>query len=211
MRRSVHPMNHIVKLCVRHYTIASQLTGKLAALKRYNALEIPANFFQEAMARLREKYLNVSLDTVLHPASLAAQQAATEQTGKAARALASSNDDPIIMARGMPKVIRHQLLMADLIKQAREFVAATAEKESQEFREELEKSLVYFQLRPHLSEAFKENMSDQVIFVERGSGPSGLAKQFLDEIDRIEPRLGSRNGQWDHEAICRRTEARPRE
>jgi hypothetical protein len=39
------------------------------------------------MERLRNKFLSVSLDTVLHPASLSAQQAATEQKDKATMAL----------------------------------------------------------------------------------------------------------------------------
>ena len=59
--------------------IASQLTGKLAALKRYNALSIPPDYFLEAMGRLRDRFLNVALTSVLHPASPAAQVAATEQ------------------------------------------------------------------------------------------------------------------------------------
>jgi hypothetical protein len=66
--------------------IASQLTGKLAALKKYNGLEIPRGYFAPAMERLRNKFLSVSLDTVLHPASLSAQQAATEQKDKATMA-----------------------------------------------------------------------------------------------------------------------------
>src|SRR5262249_4859794 len=65
----------------------SQLTGKLAALKEYNGLEIPKGYFSPAMERLRNKFLSVSLDTVLHPASLSAQQAATEQKDKATMAL----------------------------------------------------------------------------------------------------------------------------
>jgi tetratricopeptide (TPR) repeat protein len=56
--------------------IAKELTGELAKLKRYNALRVPAEYFDEAMGRLREKYLNVPLDAVLHPASSTAQQAA---------------------------------------------------------------------------------------------------------------------------------------
>jgi tetratricopeptide (TPR) repeat protein len=60
-------------------TIASQLTGKLAALKGYNALNIPSDYFFDAMGRLRGKYLNVPLKAVLHPASPSAQRAATEQ------------------------------------------------------------------------------------------------------------------------------------
>ena len=59
--------------------IASQLTGKLAALKRYNGLSIPPEYFLEAMGRLRERFLNVPLTAVLHPASPSAQVAATEQ------------------------------------------------------------------------------------------------------------------------------------
>ena len=59
--------------------IASHLTGMLAALKRYNALSIPPEYFLEAMDRLRGRYLNVPLDAVLHPASPSARRAATEQ------------------------------------------------------------------------------------------------------------------------------------
>jgi tetratricopeptide (TPR) repeat protein len=59
--------------------IASQLTGKLDALKRYNGLSIPPEYFLEAMSRLRERYLNVPLTAVLHPASQSAKLAATEQ------------------------------------------------------------------------------------------------------------------------------------
>jgi hypothetical protein len=60
-------------------TVASQLTGRLVALKRYNALSVPAEYFMEAMDRLRNRYLNVPLDAVLHPASPSAQRVATEQ------------------------------------------------------------------------------------------------------------------------------------
>ena len=59
--------------------IANQLTGTLADLKRYNALGVPAEYFMEAMERLRQKYLNVVLDAVMHPASQAARQAAEGQ------------------------------------------------------------------------------------------------------------------------------------
>jgi tetratricopeptide (TPR) repeat protein len=60
--------------------IASQLTGTLAPLRKYNALRVPAEYFDEAMDRLRSKFLNIPLDAVLHPASQAAAKAArTEQ------------------------------------------------------------------------------------------------------------------------------------
>jgi tetratricopeptide (TPR) repeat protein len=64
-------------------TIASQLTGPLAALKQYNALRIPPDYFDAAMERLRTTFLDVPLTAVLHPVSLSAQQAAIEQKAAA--------------------------------------------------------------------------------------------------------------------------------
>src|SRR6476661_1423866 len=50
--------------------IADQLTGKLAALKEWNAIEIPsARYFSSEMERLRRRFLNASVDAVLQPAS----------------------------------------------------------------------------------------------------------------------------------------------
>ncbi len=60
-------------------SIASQLTGTLAPLKSYNALPVPAEYFGEAMERLRTKFLNVPLNAVLHPASPSARQAARDE------------------------------------------------------------------------------------------------------------------------------------
>ncbi len=61
-------------------TIASQLTGKLASLKHYNAMTVPPDYFEAAMAKLREKFLNVPLDAVLHPASTCCSRSAPSQT-----------------------------------------------------------------------------------------------------------------------------------
>jgi hypothetical protein len=67
--------------------VAGQLTGKLAELKKYNGLEIPGvRFFSSEMERLRNKFLNVEVDAVLHPASDSAQQVAKEQKDKATMA-----------------------------------------------------------------------------------------------------------------------------
>ena len=54
-------------------------TGRLKDLSRYNGLAVSAAYFACAMKRLREKYLNVSLDAVLHPASPRAVEAARKQ------------------------------------------------------------------------------------------------------------------------------------
>jgi lipoprotein NlpI len=59
--------------------IAEQLTGRLAALRHYNGLSIPPEYFLEAMGRLRDRYLNVPLSAVLHPVSVSAQQTTTAQ------------------------------------------------------------------------------------------------------------------------------------
>jgi tetratricopeptide (TPR) repeat protein len=74
-------------------TIANQLTGKLASLKRYNALDVPASYFMAAMERLRERFLNVPLEGVLHPASLAAQEATESQQAAAATAPAVQEEE----------------------------------------------------------------------------------------------------------------------
>jgi hypothetical protein len=63
--------------------IASQLTGKLAALKHYNALSIPPEYFAEAMDRLRGRHLNLPLDSVLHPVSIFAERAAKQEQAAA--------------------------------------------------------------------------------------------------------------------------------
>ena len=47
--------------------ITSMLNGKLAPLKHYNGMTISVEYFEAAMTKLREKFLNVSLDAVLHP------------------------------------------------------------------------------------------------------------------------------------------------
>jgi tetratricopeptide (TPR) repeat protein len=73
--------------------IGSQLTGDLEALKGYNGLRVPPEYFTEAMGRLREKYLNVPLDAVLHPASLSAKRAAKEQQAVAATAPAVQEEE----------------------------------------------------------------------------------------------------------------------
>jgi tetratricopeptide (TPR) repeat protein len=74
-------------------TIASQLTGALADLRRYNGLSIPADYFLEAMGRLRDRYLSVPLTAVLHPASRPAQRAATEQKAAAGAAPAVEQEE----------------------------------------------------------------------------------------------------------------------
>jgi hypothetical protein len=57
--------------------------GTLEALRHYNGLRVPVDYFSEGMVRLREKFLNVPLDAVLHPVSPSARQAAEDQRAAA--------------------------------------------------------------------------------------------------------------------------------
>jgi len=66
--------------------IADQLTGKLALLRKYQALSVPVEYFAEAMDRLRTRYLNIALDAISHPASPPAQEAAKTQQAAASSA-----------------------------------------------------------------------------------------------------------------------------
>jgi len=63
--------------------IAQTLTGKLATLKKYNALRVPADFFDEAMARVRDRFLSTPPELVVHPPTPAAQGAAEDLRQKA--------------------------------------------------------------------------------------------------------------------------------
>jgi tetratricopeptide (TPR) repeat protein len=67
-------------------SIAKYLTGNLALLKQYNGLPVPAHYFDAAMKELRDKFLNVPLDAVLHPASPEAERAASQEESAAAAA-----------------------------------------------------------------------------------------------------------------------------
>jgi hypothetical protein len=93
--------------------IAGSLTGKLAALTKYNGLEIPkARYFSAEMERLRTRFLNVPVDAVLHPASDSAQQVANEQKDKAAIATAAKIEDP---PNNIIKIQFANALTADLV------------------------------------------------------------------------------------------------
>ena len=67
-------------------SIAGKLTGKLELLKKYAGFDVPASYFGEAMDRLRNRYLNVSLDVVKHPVSSTVQKATHKQQVAASKA-----------------------------------------------------------------------------------------------------------------------------
>ncbi len=60
-------------------SIKNHLTGKLAVMSRYNALPVPSEYFDAAMDRLSQRFLNVPLEMVVHPPSVEAEQSARQQ------------------------------------------------------------------------------------------------------------------------------------
>ena len=74
-------------------SISNQLTGKLASLRKYNAMTVSAEYFDAAMEKLRNKFLNVALETVVQPASLVASQAATDEKSAVAKAPAVAEEE----------------------------------------------------------------------------------------------------------------------
>ena len=68
-------------------SVVEKMTGKLATLNRYNGLDVPSGYFPEAMERLRNRYLNVPLDAVLHPVPLDVRKRVKEEQAAANKAL----------------------------------------------------------------------------------------------------------------------------
>ena len=99
MRREIETAidsrRNIVPLILAGFTFSeavaeTKLSHKVELLQQYNGLIIPEGYFTEAMDRLRNKFLSVPVDAVLHPASKRAQQLAEEQKVKAKAAQAAA-------------------------------------------------------------------------------------------------------------------------
>lgn len=80
LRREIeHAIDHkrnIVPLMFDNFDFRAAspyLTGKLSLVSTYNALKIPEDYFNEAMERLRTRFLNIPLEMVLHPTPAADQ------------------------------------------------------------------------------------------------------------------------------------------
>src|SRR5580658_5665112 len=138
--------------------IARKLTGKLAALKHYNGLSIPPEYFMEAMGRLRDRYLNVPLTAVLHPASTSVQRAATEQ--KAAADAASEVQEEELTAQ---QWFERGLAAADVDEKVRFYSEA-------------------IRLKPDYAEAFNNRG-----LARYHNGDLGGALQDYDEAIRLRP------------------------
>jgi formylglycine-generating enzyme required for sulfatase activity len=71
--------------------VAEKLTGKLRNLTQYNGLNVYEDYFHAAMERLRQQFLNISVDTVLHPVSAKVQEVIKKQKDAADRALSQKS------------------------------------------------------------------------------------------------------------------------
>jgi formylglycine-generating enzyme required for sulfatase activity len=58
--------------------VRDKLTGTMQHLSHYNGFNVYEDFFDEAMSRLQSQFLNVPLDTVLHPVSNSVQRVVEE-------------------------------------------------------------------------------------------------------------------------------------
>jgi formylglycine-generating enzyme required for sulfatase activity len=67
--------------------VKEKLTGKLANLNRYNGMNVYEDYFKDAMDRLSEQFLNVPLDTVIHPLSTEVQKVVKKEQHAAEKAL----------------------------------------------------------------------------------------------------------------------------
>ena len=73
-------------------SFSNSLTGKLKDLSRYNGLNVHEDYFDEAMHRLRTQYLNLPLNTVLHPVSTEVRKVVIEEQLAADEALEQIED-----------------------------------------------------------------------------------------------------------------------
>jgi len=68
-------------------SVAEKLTGKLASLNRYNGMNVHEDYFPAAMDRLGEQFLDVPLETVLHPVSTEVRKVVRDEQIAADKAL----------------------------------------------------------------------------------------------------------------------------
>jgi len=89
---AIETKRNIVPLMIEGFAFNSfssekALTGKLINLKKYNAIGIPAEYFDEAMAKLRgASFLSRPLESILHPVSEITTQITNEQHAEATKA-----------------------------------------------------------------------------------------------------------------------------
>ncbi|MCU0496043.1 MAG: tetratricopeptide repeat protein [Anaerolineae bacterium] len=90
-------------------TVTQYLTGKLSVLPSYNAIRVYTDYFDEAMERLRERFLRVPLEVVLHPTPPQENQSLQEKQH---------------VAKSQPKVSTEDLEVERYIERAKQHIEA---------------------------------------------------------------------------------------
>jgi formylglycine-generating enzyme required for sulfatase activity len=87
-------------------SVSEKLTDKLKYLSRYNGLNVHEDYFQEAMQRVCTQFLNIPLDTVLHPVSTEVQKMVKEEQIAADKALEQIEDVEELVGQAEAKLKR---------------------------------------------------------------------------------------------------------
>jgi formylglycine-generating enzyme required for sulfatase activity len=157
-------------------SVSKKLTGKLGRLKRYNGLEVPAGYFDEAMERLRGRYLNVTLDAVLHPVSEEVQKKVKEQQVAANQAILSKEELEEQTRKGREK---QEKIEAEEL--ARIVAEHKAKREREENQHRLAEEKAGKEERRQARRAALERIRKGV--VETLSGMLATVKEFIQKIN----------------------------
>lgn len=95
---AIDEKRNIVPLMLENFKFSDEaisiaLTGKLERLRKYNALNVPSDYFFEAMARLRHQFISTPLDAVIQPVSKFTKQVTQKQIAAANKADAVQKDE----------------------------------------------------------------------------------------------------------------------
>jgi hypothetical protein len=98
--------------------VSEKLTGKLKSISRYNGMNVHQDYFNEAMERLRNTFLNVPLDAVLHPVSVEVQEVVKKEQLAANKALLENVElsNPVQFAQDKNSKEYYEKLMAQVQK-----------------------------------------------------------------------------------------------
>jgi hypothetical protein len=96
-------------------SVSRMLTGELAALKRYNGFNVHTDYFDAGMQKLRDQFLNVELEAVLHPLSQEAQKEVQAQKEAADRALQADAPVPAVPEKKEEDALFEAGIRAELV------------------------------------------------------------------------------------------------
>jgi hypothetical protein len=96
--------------------VSEKLTGKLKSISRYNGMNVPQDYFNEAMERLCNTFLNVPLDAVLHPMSVEVQEVVKKEQLAANKALLQNveSSNPVQFAQNKNSREYYEKLIAQM-------------------------------------------------------------------------------------------------